>query len=320
MTFSEFDIIDRYFAPLSTGTGNGVVLGGGDDCAILDVPDGYELCVSTDTLLTGVHFPRDAPAHVAAHRGLAANASDLAAMGAKPTGYILALTLVDADESWLQPFSATLETLAARWQIPLIGGNLTRGSELSLTFTVTGITPSGMALRRSGARHGDDIYVTGWLGEAGAGLQLVQRDPTAGGSLVDRYLCPEPRLELGQALRGLASAGIDLSDGIASDLQHILKASGVSASVDLAALPVSKDLLKFSGQTEARRLALSAGDDYELCFTAPPDRRKDIEALASAHDIEITCIGRIEAGPGGPEFIDENGNSVSISAQGYRHF
>ncbi|MBD3646842.1 MAG: thiamine-monophosphate kinase, partial [Pseudomonadales bacterium] len=176
---NEFDIIEKYFAGLFTGGNGEVVLAAGDDCAILDVPDGQELCVSTDTFIEGVHFLEGAPGDVVAQRALAASTSDLAAMGASPLCCVLALTMPEADHGWLEVFSGSLGKLTDEWMIPLVGGNLARGTELSLTFTVMGIVPAGRALRRSGAAVGDDVYVSGVPGEAGAGLALLQADSKA---------------------------------------------------------------------------------------------------------------------------------------------
>lgn len=320
MSFDEFEIIDTYFGRLYRQGAEGVVPAAGDDCAIFDVPEGMELCVSTDTFISGCHFPDGASGDRVGHRALAANVSDLAAMGAKPMAALLALTLVEADEQWLQALSDVLERLTERWQIPLAGGNLARGRELSLTFTVMGTVPRGMALRRSGARPGDDVYVTGHPGEAGAGLGVLQRDPEASGELVDRYYLPEPRIDIGRQLSGTATAAIDVSDGIVADLGHVAKASGVNVVIEMDRLPLSTALLAAVDRSAARELALSAGQDYELCFTAAPDARSAITGIESACGVPITRIGRTGAGAGRVEVLDADGQAVQLASGGYRHF
>ena len=247
MTQDEFSIIERYFGSFpqpgktpAPEPASGVALGPGDDCAILTIPPGFELCASTDTLLADVHFPATAPAAVVARRTLGANLSDLAAMGARPHAFLLALTLPAAEASWLEAFSVCLHRLSATWEIPLAGGNLCRGP-LSLTMTVFGTAPAGTMIRRAGANQGDDIYVTGHIGDAGAGLQLFLQDPalsdSASKELIRRYTAPTPRIETGQALRQIATAMIDISDGLLADLEHLLTASGAGAEVEVERIP-----------------------------------------------------------------------------------
>lgn len=316
---NEFDIIEKYFAPLFSGSAN-VVLAGGDDCAILNVPEGRDLCVSTDTLVTGVHFPRDAAAKVVAHRALAANVSDLAAMGATPLSCVLALTLSAVDHDWLKDFSEALGDCTKRWDIPLVGGNLARGNELSLTFSVMGTVARGKSLRRSGAQPGDAVYVTGSPGEAGAGLAQMQRDAGATNELVSRYYYPEPRIGLAADLIGLATAAIDISDGLVADLEHLCKASQVDSIIHQRSLPLSSILTESTSKEQAFTFAVSSGDDYELCFTAPVEAEENLSALSEKWQVPITRIGSVDAGSGEVRLIDDDGRILDISARGYRHF
>lgn len=318
MAGREFDIIDRYFARRILSTGPGIVLGPGDDCAIFDIADGHELCVSTDSLVEGVHFPGDAPGGIAAARSLSANLSDLAAMGAKPIGFVLALTVPDDDDVWLDEFSAKLAELAAHWAVPLVGGNLARGPR-TITMTVFGVTPTGKALRRSGASAGDDVYVSGSPGEAAAGLFLLQREGAAADApLRARYEHPAPRIELGQRLIDVASAAIDVSDGLVADLAHIGVASGLGALIELARVPLTDALNANFDAESARRFALSGGDDYELCFTAPTSMRAPIDDLQLALSLPLTRLGTMTAG-GNVQVVDGSGEPVAV-ADGYEHF
>lgn len=318
----EFEIIRRYFTGVVTSTTERVVLGPGDDCAILDVPAGQQLCVSTDTLVSGVHFPDDASAEVAAHRSLCANLSDLAAMGATPLAFLGALTLPGEDDGWLDAFSRTLAALADEYRIPLVGGNLARG-ELSITLTVLGSIPAGAALRRDGARPGDEVYVTGTLGDAAGWLALEQASGETSrvrdaDHLRRRYCSPTPRLGLGERLRGVASGMIDISDGLAADLGHICESSAVGARIDATVIPLS-NALRSGFEQRALALAIGGGDDYELCFTAAPDRREDIAALATDTGVGITRIGEIVEGTS-PVFVDGDGNAMALEETGYQHF
>ncbi|WP_295681218.1 thiamine-phosphate kinase [uncultured Nevskia sp.] len=295
----EFALIRRYFAPLSPAA-EGVVLGIGDDAAILAPPVGYELLMTSDTLVAGRHFPLATAPYDIGWKALAVNLSDLAAMGAEPLWFLLALTLPQPDEAWLAGFADGLGTLARRHGISLVGGDTTRGY-LSITITAVGSVPASAALRRDGARPGDLVCVTGTLGDAALGLRLngfESRAPCAQSehdlpALRARLDRPTPRIEAGLALRGFASAAIDLSDGLAGDLGHVLAASGVGADLRADALPMSE---AFSRQAEAGdRLSLQAagGDDYELCVCLPPDRLA--AARAAIAPLPLTVIGTISA-------------------------
>ncbi|MFP5357814.1 MAG: thiamine-phosphate kinase [Gammaproteobacteria bacterium] len=307
----EFALIRRYFEPLGRPRPE-VRLGIGDDAALLALPPGSELCITTDTLVAGRHFAADAAAADVGWKALAVNLSDLAAMGAAPLAYTLALTLPEADKTWLQGLAAGLDELAAQHDLALIGGDTTRGP-LSLTLTAFGAVPAGRALRRQGAREGDLVCVTGTLGDAALALQLGAQAPPA---LRQRLHRPQPRLAAGQALRELASAGLDLSDGLAGDLAHLCRASGVGASVRADLLPTSAAFA--AAAPAARHLALQAqgGDDYELCLTLPPER---VEAATAACGLPLTVIGRITREPG-VRFCTAAGEILPLAPHGYRHF
>ena len=293
----EFELIARYF----TGRGaerDDVRLSVGDDAAVVVPRSGAELVLALDTIVAGVHFPADTGARFVGHRALAVNLSDLAAMGAEPAWALLGLTLPAADESWLAGFAAGFDDLARRHGVALIGGDTTRGP-LAATVTVGGWVRTGAALTRGGAKAGDDLWVSGTPGDAGAGLAILQGKLRAGGAareaLLGRFLLPEPRVGLGQALVGIASACIDISDGLAGDLAKLCGASGVGARVDCARLPRSAPLLEAAGNEAATRHALSAGDDYELLFTAPVAARSSVVELARLAPVSL--IGAIDAGP-----------------------
>ena len=314
----EFQLIRRYFARSAKPRGD-VSLGIGDDAALLRVPPGQELAVSTDSLLSGVHFPADLPADAVGHRALAANLSDLAAMGAVPAWVLMALTLPEADEAWLEGFSHGFFALAERHGVALVGGNMARGP-LNVTLTVHGLVEQGTALTRSGAQVGDLVYVTGHPGDAAAGLKLLQKgraDPMH--PCVRHFSYPEPRIAAGRALRGLASAAIDVSDGLMADLGHLLEARSFGAKLSLERLPVSTELLTLHGQEEAWRLALTGGDDYELCFTVPAPRAAEAEARLLQAGCAVACIGAIEATPG-IHCVDRKGTLHDYPRPGHRHF
>jgi thiamine-monophosphate kinase len=321
VSLGEFELIKRYFAA-GFGERDDVVLGVGDDAAVVRVPQGMELVVAADTLIAGVHFPEDlAPAHIG-YRILAVNLSDLAAMGAAPAWCTLALTLPHADERWLGEFSRGFRDLARRHRVALIGGDTTRGP-LSLTLQILGLIPPGEAVRRDGARAGDVIFVSGTPGDAAAGLALLQNAAAKRASgfdeyLEERFLAPTPRVELGQSLRGIASAAIDISDGLHADLGKVLSASGVGARIDLERLPLSDQLLRKHGLERARELALGGGDDYELCLTAGAERRVEVQAAAAACSCPIREIGVIESRAG--LRCCDHGREVSVNVAGYDHF
>ncbi|MCB1644329.1 MAG: thiamine-phosphate kinase [Pseudomonadales bacterium] len=295
----EFGIIRHFFAGRISSLGPEVVLGQGDDCALFSVPPGYHACISTDTFTAGVHFPADLDPADIAWRAMAANLSDLAAMGAVPLGCVLALTLDkgQVNEGWLDQFSSGLGEAVDRWGIPLMGGNLSRGP-LSLTFTVIGKVAEGQALLRTGAAVDDDIWVSGWPGEAAAGLQRLQLGQQQPAHLLQRYTRPQPRLVLGQKLIGLASSALDISDGLLADLAHLFESADLGALVALDDLPLSGQVLDTLGKEEATRLLLTGGDDYELCFTAPAANRMAIAALSAELQLPLTRIGTVTPGAG----------------------
>jgi thiamine-monophosphate kinase len=297
----EFELIDRYFATLGARRSDTVV-GVGDDGAVLALPPGHELVTCVDTLVEGRHFPVGDDAYDIGWRSLAVNLSDLAAMGATPTAALLALTLPSMDEEWLDGFALGFGKLAQDTGVALVGGDTTRGP-LTVSVTALGTVPTGTAMRRTGARPGDLIYVTGWPGDAAAGLALIegrlQGQGANRGALERKFRHPEPRLSFGQGLRGLVHACIDVSDGLAQDLGRLASASGVGAVLRARELPLSRALYALAGEESARQYALAGGDDYELLFTAPPSARAQIGSLAAQTGAPAChCIGEIVAGKG----------------------
>ncbi|HSB97985.1 MAG TPA: thiamine-phosphate kinase [Spongiibacteraceae bacterium] len=323
-SIGEFELIAKYFAPLgniaNSETQSRINLGIGDDAALLNPRKDHQLAISVDTLVAGVHFPVGGDARLIAHKALRSNLSDLAAMAATPLAYTLALTLPALDEPWLANFSEGLREIAEEFQITLIGGDTTRGAQLVITIQIIGEVPTGKALTRSGAQPGDIIFVTGTLGDARAALDILavpqDRATTEQQYLLDRYYRPTPRLSFAQTLRGIATAAIDISDGLAADLGHILKASGVGAEVRLMQLPLSDALLNL---TNAHQYALSGGDDYELCFTAAPEHAEKIQALSTQAATRVTEIGRITENSG-LVVRDINGKQIALTDTGYTHF
>ncbi|WP_457788048.1 thiamine-phosphate kinase [Pseudomonas sp. PL-6] len=315
----EFELIRHYFAAaLCAQGGDGVVRGIGDDCALLALPAGEQLAVSTDTLVAGVHFPESCDAFLLGQRALAVSASDLAAMGATPLAFTLALTLPAAEDIWLAEFARGLQLMAQNCSLALVGGDTTRGP-LSLTLTVFGRVPAGQALTRCGAQVGDLLCVGGSLGDGAGALPLVLGQQTAAAELAEpllaRYWSPQPQLALGQALRGRATAALDISDGLLADCGHIAKASGVALQVEQARLPLSPPLLAFAGEQQALACALSGGDDYRLAFTLPPALLADLQADWP----EVRAIGRVLAGSG-VQLLDGAGRLVAPPHSGYQHF
>jgi thiamine-monophosphate kinase len=317
MAWGEFEIIRRCFTRPCADPD--VLLGIGDDAAVVDV-DG-PLVVTTDTLVAGVHFPDGMPADALGHRALAVNLSDLAAMGAEPRWATLALTLAEADERWLEAFSTGFFALAERQRVTLIGGDLTRGP-LTATVQLLGTVERERLLTRGGASVDDDVYVTGTLGDAAAGLALLKQggeaDENDRAALQERFLRPAPRLAEGRALAPLASAAIDISDGLLADLGHVCEASRCGALIDVERLPLSSPLLALFPPGAAREHALTGGDDYELCFTAPPARREAIDAALRSLGPAPSRIGRIVAGRG--VVVRRDGEPFTPAEHGYRHF
>ena len=315
----EFALIDRIRA--RTGARADVALGIGDDAALLQPRAGEQLAVTADTLNSGVHFPPETPAFEIGWKTLAVNLSDLAAMGARPAWCTLALSLPAAEAAWVDAFADGFFALADEHDILLIGGDTTRGP-LSLSVTAIGQVAAGQALRRDAAQVGDDIWVSGTLGDAAGALRLWQQgrlDVAAVAAdddheqLRQRLLCPLPRVKLGQRLRAYAHAAIDISDGLLADLGHIVARSGVAAQLEVDTLPVSAALRNALGREQARDCALRGGDDYELCFTAAADQRDALHALANMLALPLTRIGRITAGQG------VHGDNLP-GADGYQHF
>lgn len=316
MTCSEFDLIRRFFTEQSSRRSD-VSLGIGDDAALLVPPPDSLLAVSVDTLIAGVHFPLDTAAHAVGYKSLAVNLSDLAAMGAEPAWVTLALTLPEMDETWLAEFSRGLFELAREHNMQLVGGDTTRGP-LSITVQVTGFVPQGQALVRSGAQPGDGIFLTGSVGDAGLGLRLHQQQAAANDaaatSLVHRLEFPTPRISTGLTLRGHASSAIDVSDGLAADLMHVLAASGVGAVIHIDQLPFSSAYYSFA-TTADWQAAVTAGDDYELCFTLPAEQ----ESILTGLDCCCTRIGEISE-KAGLRWLDATGQSLSLNHTGFDHF
>ncbi|MCF1427545.1 MAG: thiamine-phosphate kinase [Shewanella sp.] len=294
----EFQLIEHFFSgrgPLRRD----VLLGIGDDCALVQPAANKSLAISVDTLVEGVHFLVDMPAEALGYKALAVNLSDLASMGAEPAWMTLALTLPQADEPWLRRFSEGLLEAADYYGIALIGGDTTRGPK-SITITVNGQLPEGKALTRSGAKAGDWIYVTGTLGDSALGLQLLQGKRDARTEhrnfLIGRHYRPTPRVLAGQYLRGLASSAIDLSDGLVSDIGHVLKASGVGAVIKVENLPLSQAMCDTVAPETAFSLALTGGEDYELLFTVPEAQKGALETSLSQSGVKFVRIGQVCAG------------------------
>ena len=294
----EFDLIWRFFKAGSESMAqtqtDQVLLGIGDDCALLQPDAAQNLAVTSDMLVEGRHFFAGANPEWLGHKALAVNLSDLAAMGAKPVGFTLALALPDANADWLAQFSQGLFRLAQQWQCPLIGGDTTQGP-LTICITALGHVPSGAAIKRSGAKVGDDIWVSGTLGDARLALGALRNEwslnPSGLEAVLPRMHEPEPRIALGMQLRGVASSALDVSDGLLGDLRHILRASQVNAEVLIDQLPTSPTLAEQPLDLR-RQCAANGGDDYELCFTAPKNKRTEIESLSTAL-LPLTRIGSI---------------------------
>lgn len=317
----EFDLITRYF----TRPAKRAVLGVGDDCALWQIQPGMQLAVSTDMLVEGRHFLSTVPPKRLGHKALAVNLSDLAASGAKPVAFTLALAMPRIDEAWLQGFSAGLLALADQHTCELVGGDTTQGP-LTICITVMGEVPPGDALLRQGAQVGDDIYISGSVGDARLALEVMRGQLSLSASEFEscrqRMEQPQPRIALGLALRGVANACIDVSDGLAGDLGHVLKASQVGAVLttdwvqDSAAISVAMQSLPFVRRLD---MALAGGDDYELLFTAAPEQAEAVQHAANEADVSVTCIGRITTGSG-LQVLDLQGVPMSRRFASFDHF
>jgi thiamine-monophosphate kinase len=326
-TLGEFELIERYFrAPAERlrMQRTDVPLGIGDDAALLAVPPGVELVAALDTLVEGKHFLPGCPPDSIGHRALAVNLSDLAAMGADPSWLLLGLTLPHPNDEFLGPFARGLLQLAQAHCMALVGGDTTAGP-LCVSVQALGTVPQGQALRRSGGAPGDLLYVSGSPGDAAAGLALeagvaaaVQCSQAQQQGLRNRFLFPEPRVELGRALRGIASACIDVSDGLLADANKLAQASGCGTRIDVEQLPLSAQLLAFQGRATAIDSALCGGDDYELCFTVPAHLVDALGSRLANVKCPVTCIGVLESGAS--VRVLEHGRQLDIAARGYDHF
>ena len=314
MGAGEFDLIARIRARVATRAD--VVLGIGDDAALLAPPPGRQLVVTADTLNDGVHFPRGTSPADVGWKALAVNLSDLASMGAEPAWCTLSLSLPQSDPAWIEGFLDGFLDLAGQHDIALVGGDTTRGP-LSIAVTAMGLVEPGRALRRDGARVGDEVWVTGTLGDAAGGLALLDREPVS--ALRARLDRPTPRVAAGRALAGIATACVDVSDGLLADLGHVCARSHVAAHLDVDALPASAALREAFGEADRIALQASGGDDYELCFTAPADAGADIGAVSAQLGLRFTRIGRIVAGEG-VHPVDAKSQPWSSPRRGYDHF
>lgn len=312
----EFELIQHYFknAPCAVLT-EAISLGIGDDCALIKPSSNTEIAISTDTLVADIHFPLKGDPFLIGQRALATTVSDLAAMGAKPLGFTLAITLPEVQEAWLQAFAEGFSLKAQQCGISLIGGDTTKGS-LTIGITVLGEVPVGKALRRDGAKEGDLLCVSGFLGEAAGALPLVLAGEAYDASgLMQQYWSPMPQLEIGLALREKATACLDISDGLVADCGHIAKASQVGLVIELAKLKVSPHLQTYYSSQQSLQFILTGGDDYQLAFTMPRDYFNELSKLYPS----IQVIGTVEHGQG-VKVVDHNGNVVTLVNKGYQHF
>ncbi|MDH3509889.1 MAG: thiamine-phosphate kinase [Gammaproteobacteria bacterium] len=314
----EFALIEKFFTRQPTSRSD-VKLGIGDDAAVTVIDAGFDLVIATDTIIVDTHFPASTDAHAIGHRCLAVNLSDLAAMGAEPLWCTLALSLPSGDADWVAAFVDGFFELARCFDIALIGGDTVQGP-LAITVTVHGRVKSGEYIPRSGAGSADGIYVTGNLGASAAGLRHmddVDHSP-AEAFLIHRFLYPDPRVKEAQSLFGLATAMIDISDGLHVDLTRMLHASGVGADLDIGQIPLSPELLTCMTEEAALELALTGGDDYELCFAVPIERETELQALLSSWDCRLTRIGQTHSSP---EIVwTYDGQVYTVPDTSFRHF
>ena len=318
----EFNVIENFFKAKSIQRKD-VIIGIGDDGAVTHIPQGQALVTTTDTLISGVHFLADTSPHAIAQKAMAVNLSDLAAMGAEPAWISLSLSLPVVDEEWLQAFSNGLQEHAEYYSVQLIGGDTVKGP-LAITITAQGFVPFEQALTRSNAKPGDSVYVTGTLGDAGLGLHIAQKkcvldDHLNRDYLLNRLHYPTPRLLVGTSLRRIASACIDISDGLVSDIKHILNASKCGATIHVDKLPMSQALKDSVSSSQAIDYALSSGDDYELLFTVSEEQKGHLETTLASANVLATYIGQLNGSVGKLE-LRQADKPYEYSAKGYQHF
>ena len=321
MATGEFNLIKKYF--LSPSNRKEVLLGVGDDCAIVSVPEDKQLAITTDTLVDGVHFPPDTSAEDIACKTIAVNLSDLAAMGAEPAWLTLALSLPRVDESWIKSFSDSFRRTAEKYNVQLIGGDTTQGP-LSITVQAMGFVEPDNIMRRDGARPGDVVYVSGTLGDAAAGLRILQQGQavdTNNAWLVNRLNRPQARVELGLKASAYCKCAIDISDGLVADLGHVLEASNCGATVNIDSIPLSHQLVEYSiNRNEVDwEMVLSGGDDYELCLVVSAENENRLMQTASELSLPLTRIGVIEAHKS-LNIVDNTGAKYLFDRGGYEHF
>ncbi|MEJ2179129.1 MAG: thiamine-phosphate kinase [Gammaproteobacteria bacterium] len=323
MTRSEFSLIDKFFKDRGV-VRDDVTLAIGDDAAVANVPAGFQLITAVDTLVDGVHFPRDSQAFDIGYKALAVNLSDMAAMGAEPAWATLALTMPQVDESWLQQFCDGFFKLADEFNLQLIGGDTTQGP-LTVSVQLMGLVPQGEALKRSGAKPGDRIFVSGNVGDAALGLQIQQQNISSTNltteqkqTLLARLHRPEPRINLGIMLRNVASAAIDVSDGLLADLNHMLNASQLGAKIQLECVPISQPMREYGESIDQLALSLAGGDDYELCFTVPESKLAEIQKIHQQLKLKVSEIGVVEEKYG--LRLLNKGVAVKRPFKGFEHF
>lgn len=312
---TEFDLIYKLINTQSINRPD-VLTGIGDDCAILSVPENHSLAVTMDTLVEGIHFPESVSAFSIGYKSLAVNLSDLASTGAKPAWVTLSLSMPTANESWIKNFAKGLFTLANKYNVQLIGGDTTSGS-LSVTIQAHGFVKK--PLLRSGAKQGDLIYVSGYIGDASLGLRSYNGENNISECCVNRLNQPEPRIELGLALSAIATSCIDISDGLISDLGHICQQSSCGADILLNNIPLSSDYVAYFNDQPDYSNAVSFGDDYELCFTISSEDKRKISNISKELGIELTCVGKI-TNTNSIKFIGHNDKEVVLSKKGFEHF
>ena len=322
MNSSEFDVIKKYFTFPSSR--DDVILAGGDDCASVIVPEEHELVITTDTLVSGVHFPEGTSARDIAYKSLMVNLSDLASMGAAPAWITLAITLPEIDEDWLNDFSEQLSALLSEHNVALIGGDTTRGP-LSITIQAMGLVPKDKKLLRSQAETGDKIFVTGYIGDAVLGLRAVLdgNNDEVLTPCISRLNRPDVRVVFAQHLIGLSRCAIDISDGLVADIGHIMEQSHAGVMIELDKVPISPSARGYFSNIKDGSidwsLLLTGGDDYELCFTVEPEREDEVYSLAQKHGLMVSCIG-IVTDDHAMRIIDENNETVELEGAGYQHF